>query len=189
LERRSDLQCAIRAHRRRPAQGGAAGGGEDDELKRLRERVRCSSLVDWPVYRRLRRTMRGSEWARNSGRLSLAATLALYFFAPPAVLACSVCTLRQVQSGGTDPALTRRRGRQRRHSPRSCLAASLARRARQRKASADDGSARSCRRSPLGPPCCRGRWHVVAGHGSSAAISGIFYFPPPPRGLCSAPRG
>ena len=25
-----------------------------------RERVRCSSLVDWPVYPRLRRTMRGS---------------------------------------------------------------------------------------------------------------------------------
>ena len=59
LDRRSDLQRAIRAHRRRPAQGRAAGGGEDDELKRLRERVRCSSLVDWPVYPRLRGTYAG----------------------------------------------------------------------------------------------------------------------------------
>ena len=30
------------------------------------ERVRCSSLVDWPVYPRLRRIMEGSAWARNS---------------------------------------------------------------------------------------------------------------------------
>ena len=29
------------------------------------ERVRCSSLLDWPVYPRLRRTMLGSERARN----------------------------------------------------------------------------------------------------------------------------
>ena len=34
---------------------------------RKRERVRCSSLIDWPVYPRLRRIMCGSEWARNSG--------------------------------------------------------------------------------------------------------------------------
>ena len=33
---------------------------------RKRERVRCSSLVDWPVYPRLRGTMQGSERARNS---------------------------------------------------------------------------------------------------------------------------
>jgi hypothetical protein len=37
---------------------------------RKRERVRCSPLVDWPVYPRLGNTMRGSEWARNSGRRS-----------------------------------------------------------------------------------------------------------------------
>jgi hypothetical protein len=43
---------------------GAAGGGEDDELKRLRERVRCSSLVDWPVYPRLAHTMRASNDAQ-----------------------------------------------------------------------------------------------------------------------------
>ena len=35
---------------------------------RKRERVRCSSLVDWPVYPRLRRIMQGSERARNAGR-------------------------------------------------------------------------------------------------------------------------
>ena len=34
LERRSDLQRAISAHRRRPAQGGPAGGREEDELSR-----------------------------------------------------------------------------------------------------------------------------------------------------------
>jgi hypothetical protein len=34
--------------------------------KRKRERARCSSLVDWPVYLRLRGTMQGSECARNS---------------------------------------------------------------------------------------------------------------------------
>jgi hypothetical protein len=34
--------------------------------KRKRERVRCSSLVNWPVYPCLRRIMQGSEWARNS---------------------------------------------------------------------------------------------------------------------------
>ena len=34
LERRSDLQHAISAHRRRPAQGGRAGGREEDELNR-----------------------------------------------------------------------------------------------------------------------------------------------------------
>jgi len=34
---------------------------------RKRERVRCSSLVDWPVYPRLRRIMQGSERARNAG--------------------------------------------------------------------------------------------------------------------------
>ena len=66
LERRSDLQRAIRAHRRGPAQGGAAGGGEEDELKRLRERVRCSSLVDWPVYPRLAHTMQASKGGRNA---------------------------------------------------------------------------------------------------------------------------
>ena len=31
-----------------------------------RERVRCSSLFDWPVYPRLRRIMQGSERARNA---------------------------------------------------------------------------------------------------------------------------
>jgi hypothetical protein len=35
------------------------------------ERVRCSSLVDWPVYPRLRRIMHGSERGRNSGRRAL----------------------------------------------------------------------------------------------------------------------
>jgi hypothetical protein len=35
---------------------------------RKRKRVRCSSLVDWPVYPRLRRTMQGSGWVRNAGR-------------------------------------------------------------------------------------------------------------------------
>src|ERR1700729_3568113 len=41
--------------------------GDGDTRKR--ERVRCSSLIDWPVYPRLRRIMQGSEWARNSGPL------------------------------------------------------------------------------------------------------------------------
>ena len=36
---------------------------------RKRERVRCSSLVDWPVYPRLRRTMQTSTGARNTGPL------------------------------------------------------------------------------------------------------------------------
>ena len=31
-----------------------------------RERVRCSSLVDWPVYPRLADTMRGSIGGRNA---------------------------------------------------------------------------------------------------------------------------
>ena len=31
----------------------------------LRERVRCSSLVDWPVYPRLRRTMLTTTPKRN----------------------------------------------------------------------------------------------------------------------------
>jgi hypothetical protein len=35
---------------------------------RLREWVRCSSLIDWPVYPRLRATMQASTGARNSGR-------------------------------------------------------------------------------------------------------------------------
>ena len=35
---------------------------------RKRERVRCSSLVDWPVYPRLRDTMQTSTRSRNSGR-------------------------------------------------------------------------------------------------------------------------
>jgi hypothetical protein len=35
------------------------------EEARKREPVRCSSLVDWPVYPRLRRTMRASTPARN----------------------------------------------------------------------------------------------------------------------------
>ena len=30
----------------------------------LRERVRCSSLVDWPVYPRLKGTMRASNGAQ-----------------------------------------------------------------------------------------------------------------------------
>jgi hypothetical protein len=34
---------------------------------RKRARVRCSSLVDWPVYPRLRGTMQASTLARNSG--------------------------------------------------------------------------------------------------------------------------
>ena len=33
----------------------------------LRERVRCSSLVDWPVYPRWRRTVQGSNCACNAG--------------------------------------------------------------------------------------------------------------------------
>jgi hypothetical protein len=40
----------------------------------LRQRVRCSSLVDWPVYPRLRRTMRAStrsrKWAHAARRTS-----------------------------------------------------------------------------------------------------------------------
>ena len=32
---------------------------------RLRERVRCSSLVDWPIYPRLRRTMLTTPTKRN----------------------------------------------------------------------------------------------------------------------------
>jgi hypothetical protein len=48
-------------HRHRSAPVGTSG------LKtRKRERVRCSSLVDWPVYPRLRRTMQECERARNS---------------------------------------------------------------------------------------------------------------------------
>ena len=38
-------------------------------LKALRERVRCSSLVDWPVYPRLRRTMQASTNSRNKPML------------------------------------------------------------------------------------------------------------------------
>jgi hypothetical protein len=34
----------------------------------LRERVRCSSLVDWPVYPRLAHTMQASNGGRNVGR-------------------------------------------------------------------------------------------------------------------------
>jgi hypothetical protein len=54
-------------HIRRPAQGGAAGGAKQLEGS-LRERVRCSSLVDWPVYPRRRRTMEASSRSRNSAR-------------------------------------------------------------------------------------------------------------------------
>ena len=35
---------------------------------RKRERVRCSQLIDWPVYPRLRHIVQGSEHARNAGR-------------------------------------------------------------------------------------------------------------------------
>src|SRR5271166_3577686 len=35
---------------------------------RKRERVRCSSLVDWPVYPRLRGTMQKPTGGRNAGR-------------------------------------------------------------------------------------------------------------------------
>jgi hypothetical protein len=35
------------------------------ENAQKRERVRCSSLVDWPVYPRLRGTMQGSTRSRN----------------------------------------------------------------------------------------------------------------------------
>ena len=46
-----------------------------EEEARKRERVRCSSLVDWPVYPRLRRTMQGSERLRNLvGIIKIAAT-------------------------------------------------------------------------------------------------------------------
>ena len=41
---------------RRPAQGEDAGGVNEGSG---RERVRCSSLVDWPVYPRLRALCRG----------------------------------------------------------------------------------------------------------------------------------
>jgi hypothetical protein len=34
---------------------------------RKRERVRCSSLVDWPIYPRLKGTMQGSKGGRNAG--------------------------------------------------------------------------------------------------------------------------
>jgi hypothetical protein len=34
----------------------------------MADRLRYSSLVDWPVYPRLSRTMQGSERPRNSGR-------------------------------------------------------------------------------------------------------------------------
>jgi hypothetical protein len=33
--------------------------------------VRCSSLVDWPVYPRLQRTMQAPTDARNAGRHGL----------------------------------------------------------------------------------------------------------------------
>ena len=40
-------------------------------MKYLRERVRCTSLVDWPVYPRLRRTMQGqSVGARLRGAMA-----------------------------------------------------------------------------------------------------------------------
>jgi hypothetical protein len=42
---------------RRPAQGGDAGGANEGSG---RDRVRCLSLVDWPVYPRLNGTMQGS---------------------------------------------------------------------------------------------------------------------------------
>jgi hypothetical protein len=35
------------------------------ENARKEDRVRCSSLVDWPVYPRLRRIMWGAERVRN----------------------------------------------------------------------------------------------------------------------------
>ena len=64
LQRQSRLSRPPRATVRGHAHGGAAGG----RMKAaLRERVRCSSLVDWPVYPRLRRIMQGSEWAAQFG--------------------------------------------------------------------------------------------------------------------------
>jgi hypothetical protein len=36
----------------------------------LRERERCSSLVDWPVYPRLAHTMRASNNAQCRGRVA-----------------------------------------------------------------------------------------------------------------------
>jgi hypothetical protein len=56
--------------------GGCTGGSPFDrhrsapyshlwEEARKRERVRCSSLVDWPVYTRLRGTMQASTRSRN----------------------------------------------------------------------------------------------------------------------------
>ena len=53
-----------RADLRWHAQGGAAGAVKQLE-RRLWERVRCPSLVDWPVYPRLRRTMRASSRSRK----------------------------------------------------------------------------------------------------------------------------
>ena len=47
-----------------------------------RERVRCSSLVDWPVYPRLRHIVQGSERARNAGRGWRGRPGPTYFAAP-----------------------------------------------------------------------------------------------------------
>jgi adenylate cyclase len=46
-------------------------------FKALRERMRCSSLIDWPVYPRLAHTMRASNGAQ-CGRLGVAARSCLW---------------------------------------------------------------------------------------------------------------
>ena len=49
LERRSDIQRAISAHRRGPAQGRPAGRGEEDEL-RLRRATAAATLFRLTVF-------------------------------------------------------------------------------------------------------------------------------------------
>ena len=62
---------------------GASGGMKQVEGS-LRERVRCSSLVDWPDYPRLKGTMQGSECARNSAaRVAAARSFGCWRTGPP----------------------------------------------------------------------------------------------------------
>ena len=63
--------CRRRTRRVRPA--WSAHPARTLGLKE-RERVRCSSLVDWPVYLRLRRIMRGQSGRAMRGDAALLAT-------------------------------------------------------------------------------------------------------------------
>jgi hypothetical protein len=47
----------------------AQARGEKPGREKARERVRCSSLVDWPVYPRLRGTMQASTRPRKWDKL------------------------------------------------------------------------------------------------------------------------